>query len=254
MVMVIGALTWILSPPSSPAADPPRNEEAAASPRLLPAAAGSIVKSTNDFRQQHDEAPLEVDDQLQQAAETFAKYMAAESKYGHGADGRTPAERAEAAGYQYCMVRENIAYRRQPGEADPEDLATNFTQGWIDSPEHRENLVADYVTETGVAIATTDGHTFYAVQLFGRPQSASIRIRLSNETDTAHLLRVENDYGADEFELPPRMRLTMTRCLSTKLSLANAEAKIQVSQSSQLELRIAENGKPTFVTSPLGRD
>ncbi|GEM_PF-2589738 len=28
-----------------------------------------------------------------------------------------------------------------------------FVQGWIDSPPHRENMLADYVTETGVAVA-----------------------------------------------------------------------------------------------------
>lgn len=36
--------------------------------------------------------------------------MAKTGKYGHAADGRKPAERAAAHGYEYCIVRENIAY------------------------------------------------------------------------------------------------------------------------------------------------
>ncbi len=54
----------------------------------------AIVKQTNQFRHSNDLAPVERDEHLTQAAAKFAAFMAETSKYGHRANGMTPAERA----------------------------------------------------------------------------------------------------------------------------------------------------------------
>lgn len=219
-------------------------EQTAAKTTLLSNANRALVAETNKFRQQHQLSDLQVDEHLQQAAEEFASYMAAHDKYGHGADGRTPAERAEAAGYQYCAVRENIAYRQTVGEVDRDALPGKFMQGWIDSPEHRDNLLAESITEMGAAIASSGDQTFYAVQLFGRPDSESYRVRLTNETGSPQTVRIETKFGADEIEMPPAMILKLTRCWP--LEISSGEARKKVRQSGEWFLRTNQQGELTL--------
>ena len=83
--------------------------------------------------------------------------MAESGKYGHQADGQTPARRAKEAGYQY-----------------------------------RENILADFVTETGVSVASSHGMTFYAVQLFGRPKSAAIKFKRMSQLSRLAYLNFRN--------------------------------------------------------------
>lgn len=182
----------------------------------------AIIKQTDEFRQSHGLAALKRDEHLMQAAAKFASFMAETSKYGHRANGKTPAERAVAAGYDYCVVRENIAYRTNTGDVTAASLIDVFVQGWIDSPPHRENMLADYVTQTGVAVATTDDVTYYAVQMFGRPESAAFQLKLTNDSDETQTIVFQANEQKDEVKLQPRMFVTMTRCFPTKVSLAGS--------------------------------
>ncbi len=198
----------------------------------------AVVKKTNEFRISNDLKAVEVDEELKQAALKFAKFMASTGKYGHHADGSTPAERVQAAGYEYCVVRENIAYRTNTGEVTTEGLIKAFAEGWIDSPPHRENMLADYVTHTAVAVATTDEETYYAVQLFARPKSAAIKIKVTNESDEMRTLVVEANDSTDEVEMPARSVLTMTRCFPTTLSLPGQKPIAELKQSAELAITV----------------
>lgn len=200
----------------------------------------AIVKQTNTFREKHELPPVEEDSALTKTASKFAKFMAESGTYGHHADGKSPAQRAKESGYEYCVVRENIAYRTNTGEITAEGLIGVFVQGWIDSPPHRENMLADYVTQTGVAVATSDQTTYYAVQLFGRPKSAAIRLKIENESDEPQTLHVEANDSADEIEMPPRTVLTMTRCFPTTLRVQSSDSEVSVNES--VELTITEDG------------
>jgi len=211
-------------------------------------ASSMIVEQTNQFRAKSDQQPSEVNPSLQEAAKSFARFMAEKDKYGHYADGRTPAERAKAAGYEYCVVRENIAYRTDTRELDAEFLADHFTQGWIDSPEHRENMLAQYVTETAVAIATIDGTTYYAVQLFGRPESAAYRIELSNKSEKTWTLQIESNGGMDEVDVPPRGVLKMKRCFPVTLSIVDTNASLTLKDSANVKVQASDDG-PTLTTN-----
>ncbi len=156
----------------------------------------------------------------------------------HRANGITPVQRAEAAGYDYCVVRENIAYRMNTGDVTADSLIEVFVQGWIDSPPHRENMLADYITHTGVAVATTDNVTYYAVQMFGRPKSASFRLKLTNDSDETKTIVFETNDQKEEVELQPRMIVTMTRCIPTKVSLAGSDEFKKIRSNATLRVTI----------------
>src|SRR2546423_1438495 len=70
-----------------------------------------IVRRTNDFRRDQGREAVAVNGKLAETAAYFAGYMARTDTYGHTADGKRPAQRATAHGYDYCIVLENIAYR-----------------------------------------------------------------------------------------------------------------------------------------------
>jgi hypothetical protein len=186
----------------------------------LKMASESIVESTNAFRAEQGLDRLVVNESLQKAAADFAQFMAEESKYGHEADGRRPADRAEAAGYDYCVVRENIAYRMDPGAPNAAVLSESFFNGWKESEEHRESMLAKHVSDTGVAIATIEGQTFYAVQLFGRPESAKFELEITNGLEASQVIVFRTDDSKDRIDVPPGATLKVTRCIPTVISLA----------------------------------
>ena len=174
-----------------------------------------IVQKTNSFRKEQGLDPVKTNPKLTETAQDFAEYMAENDTYGHTADGRRPAERAKAHGYEYCLVSENIAYQFSSLGFATEELAEKFTQGWIESPGHRENMVDPAATETGVAVAQSEKTgNFYAVQMFGRPESASVRFAVENRSQQV----IEYTIGERTFPLPPRYTRTHQRCREIELT------------------------------------
>lgn len=194
----------------------------------------AIIAKTNSFRKENGLEQVSIDESLAKTASKFAEFMASTGKYGHRADGRRPAGRAKASGYRYCVVRENIAYRTNTGEVTAGGLTEAFAQGWIDSPPHRENMLADYVTDTGVAVATTDGVTYYAVQLFGRPKSATIEIELTNKSQKTKTLEISTNDNEDTVELPSRGIIRVKRCFPTTIEVL--ESKLSIAESTRLTI------------------
>jgi uncharacterized protein YkwD len=203
---------------------------------MITQVASAIVERTNQFRKENDLPAVAKNEELTKAALQFARFMAETNKYGHKADGKTPGERAREAGYAYCIVRENIAYRTGNDAVDVDALIKTFFQGWLDSPDHRENMSADFVTQIGVAVATTDTKTYYAVQLFGRPKSASIQLKVTNESDAIQTLIVEANDSSDEFQIPARSVITLRRCYPTRVRLEGRAGMLDVSTSSELAI------------------
>lgn len=208
----------------------------------LTEASKRIVASTNTFRRQETLPALEPDPQLGKAARYFADYMARTDKYGHGADGQAPAARAKKFGYEYCIVAENIAYLFNSAGFATVDLAKGFFEGWQNSPGHRKNMLDPNVTETAVAIAHSakTGH-YYAVQLFGRPKSASIEFSVANQAG----LVVEYSVDGQTFPLPPRVTRTHQRCQSSEfgfrgktLQLVNGQRLVVVNDQGSVQLQV----------------
>lgn len=187
-----------------------RSARNAAGSRTDPAAAAKqIVASTNAFRRSENLAAVEPNAQLLKAARYFADFMARTDKYGHNADGSAPAERARKFGYDYCIVSENIAYQYSSAGFSTGQLAQRFFEGWQNSPGHRKNMLDPNVTETAVAIAQSANTAhYYAVQMFGRPKSATIQFSVNNSAGVAV------DYAVNDqtFPLPPRVTRTHQLC------------------------------------------
>ncbi len=160
---------------------------AGAAPRADAAqVAVEIVERSNAFRATHGKTPTVRHGALDAAARRLADYMADTDRYGHRADGSTPAERTADANYAYCSVAENIAYQFNSAGFTTEGLARGFVDGWIDSPPHRKNLLDDGAIDTGVAVAqAARSGRWYAVQLFARPAALRLRFEIANRSDTA---------------------------------------------------------------------
>jgi hypothetical protein len=173
-----------------------------------------VVRQTNEFRQQHDLPPVKDNRQLRKAAEYFAAYLAREDQLDHEADGKTPAERAEEYGYEYCIVLENIASQSDERGRDSQRLAQSLLAAWQSSPRHRENLLDPDVTETGMAVAhNEDSGLYYAVQMFGRPRSEQAKFTVINEAEA----EVKYEVDDSEFFLSSRVTRTHGYCRAAQL-------------------------------------
>jgi len=81
--------------------------------------------------------------------------------------GHSPAQRVRAVGYQEKLVGENIAYG--PKSID------EVVQGWLDSPDHCENIMDPRFAQMGVAYAPGQHSRrgLYWVQLLAAPRGSS---------------------------------------------------------------------------------
>jgi uncharacterized protein YkwD len=173
-----------------------------------------IISSTNEFRRQNGLQELTVKQQLAEAAQYFADYMARTDKYSHTADGKEPWERVAKYGYAYCIVLENIAYENSPEGFRAEDLIQGFMSGWKKSPPHRKNLLDPDVYEIGVGVAYSGGTgRYYAVQDFARPKSKEIVFTITNETDST----VKYTVDGKKLSLDPRYTMTHEQCRPSEI-------------------------------------
>lgn len=109
--------------------------------------------------------PLALEPRLGRAAGKWAARMAAEEFFSHvGPDGSTPPQRIEAEGYRWRAWGENIA----AGYATP----AAAVQGWLASPAHCSNIMADHLAETGIGYVhdPDSPSVHYWVQKFASPQ------------------------------------------------------------------------------------
>jgi uncharacterized protein YkwD len=178
-----------------------------------------ILSQTNHFREEQGRQAVYKNTPLTEAAEYFAEYMARTEKFGHTADGQQPAERARQKGYDYCLVTENIGYQSNQAGFTTEQLAQGFVQGWQDSPEHRENMLAPHVVDIGVGIARSEENgAYFAVQMFGRPKDKAIELTVSNQSNSKIKYTL---LGLDKtFSLTPRATQIHRQCQPTQVQFA----------------------------------
>jgi hypothetical protein len=191
----------------------------------LPQTEIAIVEMTNGFRKDNKLAPLKPNPALTAAARAFADYLGKSGKFAHEADGRQPAQRAEAQGYRYCTVAENLALNLDSRGFETRQLARDVVEGWKASPGHRVNMLRPHVTEIGVAVARAPDRDpkFISVQLFGRPDSLKVTFRIENRAAA----EVRYKLGEEAASLPPRTIATYTRCEPDKLIFEKAGAAAQ---------------------------
>lgn len=124
----------------------------------------------NEARQAAGLEPLEAGAPLAAAAQKHAEDMARRDYYAHASpEGETVRDRYRAeGGSEWRLVAENIATCRRCEPPPDAARVRAFQQGWMDSPPHRENILAPGLTRFGFGIAATQDRT-YAVQTFAGP-------------------------------------------------------------------------------------
>jgi hypothetical protein len=203
-----------------------------------------LVQRTNELRAQSGWRPLTTEPRLTAAAARFARHMAETDRYGHEVDGRQPAERAQAQGYQHCLTAENIAFASSARGFQAGELAQRLFDGWVHSPPHRRNLLDGDMTHVGMAVAQSPrSGKHYAVQLFGRPRAMAVRITLANRSrDT-----VQYELAGESYEIKPDIVRTHERCRRALLAL-KAEGLDETSAAKPIAIehgvryRIEDNG------------
>ena len=167
----------------------------------LAAVTAGIIKRTNEFREKEKQPRVAADPKLMQTAKGFAEYMGSTDRYGHSADGSNPGERATKRGYEFGLISENIAYAFSSEGYETDGLAKQFVDGWEKSPGHRKNMLDPDVTQTGVGVARSEKTGYYfAVQMFGRPKSDSVKFEVENRTTATVSYKVLEQ----TFEIQPR--------------------------------------------------
>lgn len=143
----------------------------ATSPGSMTAAEAEVLRLVNEARavartcggtSYPAVAPVRAEPRLTVASRDHARDMAEKDYFSHtSADGRSPWDRARAAGYTTASG-ENIA----AGYSSPASVVS----GWLGSPGHCRNIMAPGARELGVGMAQVQGSRYgtYWVQLFGR--------------------------------------------------------------------------------------
>ena len=107
--------------------------------------AKEIATGLNASRRANGVASLRFNRQLGQAAMVHACDMQVRDFFDHrGSDGSNAQRRVRTAGYDDCIVAENIAW----GYPRVEQIIT----GWLNSPGHRRNMLHPRIEEFGVGI------------------------------------------------------------------------------------------------------
>jgi uncharacterized protein YkwD len=128
-----------------------------------------LFEAVNRERAAHHVAPLRLSPELEKAAQGHADDMLARGYYGHASPEHTMVlGRTREAGYVADSVGENIAR----GQRSVDEVM----KGWMESHEHRKNILNPMFTEAGYGVALgrmPQGDEVLWVQVFGRPRSGA---------------------------------------------------------------------------------
>jgi uncharacterized protein YkwD len=144
----------------------------------------TLIAAHNRIRAESKLPPLETSRLLVQAAQIHAADMARHGKAQHeGSDGSDPFARLKRLRYRFQTAGENIA--------DGQNSIAEVMDVWINSPDHRKNILGDY-TEIGAAVARdASGHPYWCVD-FGRPWP-----KLDSAQESASLISALNQARVD---------------------------------------------------------
>lgn len=137
----------------------------------------SLLSGTNQQRQAASETDLTIDTQLTAAAQAKANDMAARNYWAHDTpDGKAPWTFITAAGYNYDLAGENLAY----GFTSAQEAIV----GWMHSPGHRANILNAGYQNVGFGVVTVPNYQGKSQQTivvaeYGKPSSSVANIRFT---------------------------------------------------------------------------
>ena len=129
----------------------------------------TLLTSTNQQRTAVDQSELTINPLLTAAAQAKAEDMAARNYWSHDTpDGQAPWSFITAAGYNYELAGENLAYGFNGAE--------EAVAGWMNSPGHRANILNAGYQNVGFGIVTVanyqgKGEQTIVVAEYGRPST-----------------------------------------------------------------------------------
>ncbi len=104
--------------------------------------------------------PLELNEQLNIAAQKHAMWMAKNQRMSHTGEGRSkPGSRITEAGYSWSTYGENVAYGQ--------DTPAEVMRVWLNSLGHRRNIKSNAFSEIGIGRAISDRDQIYWCVTFG---------------------------------------------------------------------------------------
>lgn len=110
----------------------------------------AVLQEVNAIRRWAGLPPVRLDPRLSRAAELHSRDMLRTNQLTHrGSDGSDPGLRMTRAGYRWRSYRENVG----AGYFDVRQVMA----GWMNSPDHRDNILAADVTQIGVGYAAGPG-------------------------------------------------------------------------------------------------
>jgi uncharacterized protein YkwD len=126
----------------------------------------ALLEATNAARAANGLGPLQMDETLGLAARHHALEMATLNYFSHQSptpENATPPQRIARAGSPYIAVGENIA-KMPPMQTS--QLASETTDGWMNSPGHKANILETSFTHVGFGLAKDAQGFIYVVQNF----------------------------------------------------------------------------------------
>jgi uncharacterized protein YkwD len=125
--------------------------------------AEEVLQLVNLERAQHGLDPITFDPTLSRVAEDYACEMIDQTFFDHvnPYTGVGPGQRLTEAGYAFHSMGENLA----AGQT----TAREAVEAWLDSPGHRENILAPQWRRTGIAVRYGGPYRVMWVQEFADP-------------------------------------------------------------------------------------
>ena len=122
-----------------------------------------VVRKINDIRAEHGLAPLNVSGKLRTAARRQSSDMAANNFLSHvdskGNNLEVRIARVGATGWS--TIGENVG--QSMGYRNNSDV---IIEGWMNSPNHRDNILSGSFDSTGIGAAVASDGTLYLTQVF----------------------------------------------------------------------------------------
>lgn len=130
----------------------------------------ALLREANKAREEENLTDLNLNEKLNEAAYMKAKDMFDRQYWGHNApDGTEPWHWLIEAGYGYTKAGENLAKNFYTAEA--------VTAAWMESTDHRKNILDAEYTEAGFAVVSGELRgepTTIVVAHYGRPVSTGV--------------------------------------------------------------------------------
>lgn len=130
-----------------------------------------LLNATNQQRSNNGEGELNLNTSLTQAAQAKSYDMASHDYWAHTSpDGKAPWVFVTNAGYQYTKAGENLAYGFLTSD--------NVISGWMNSPEHKANILDTAYQDVGFGFADSpdfdnNGPATIVVAMYGEPIGAT---------------------------------------------------------------------------------